>query len=44
MMVATASHYLTPPQLAQRWQVKISKIYAWINSGELVAANMSTSR
>ena len=33
---------LTPPQLSQRWQVKISKIYGWINSGELVAANMSS--
>ena len=41
-MVATPTHYLTPPQLAKRWQVKLANIYAWIASGELRALNMST--
>lgn len=32
----------TPPQLAQRYGVKPSKILGWIKSGELQAINIAT--
>ena len=38
----SATHYVTPPQLAKRWQVKLANIYSWIRSGDLPAINMST--
>jgi hypothetical protein len=34
--------FLTPPKLAARWQVKPSKVIAWIRSGELDAIDVST--
>ena len=40
-MIAT-TRYITPPELAQRWHVKLANIYAWIRSGELNAINMSS--
>ena len=40
-MIAT-TRYITPPELAKRWHVKLANIYSWIRSGELNALNMST--
>ena len=39
--MVSATRYTTPPELAERMQVKLSKIYAWIRSGELHAINVS---
>ncbi len=40
-MIAT-TRYITPPELAKRWHVKLANIYSWIRSGELNAINMSS--
>jgi hypothetical protein len=34
--------YLTPPELAQRYRCKASKIVGWIRSGELRALDLAT--
>ncbi|MBX2852552.1 MAG: helix-turn-helix domain-containing protein [Phycisphaeraceae bacterium] len=33
----------TPQELARHWRVRPSKIYTWLNSGELRGADMSLS-
>ncbi len=33
---------LTPPKLAKRWGVEVTKVLAWIRSGELRAINFAT--
>jgi excisionase family DNA binding protein len=38
------TQYLTPPQIARRLGVKASKVLAWIDRGELVAANLADRR
>lgn len=38
----TGAAVLTPPQLAKRWRVKVTKVLGWIRSGELRAINLAT--
>ncbi len=36
--------WLTPRQVAERLQVSVDKVYAWIRRGELEAVNVSAGR
>lgn len=36
------SETLTPPQLAQRYGVKVTKVLTWIATGQLRALNVAT--
>jgi hypothetical protein len=42
-MIASASRYLTPPQLAERYGVDPNKVLGWIRRGELAAVNVATT-
>lgn len=37
----TNDTYFTPPMLAKLWSVSSAKVRRWIESGELVASNLS---
>ncbi len=36
--------YTTPPELAKQWGVAVNKVLGFIDTGELVAINLATSR
>jgi hypothetical protein len=36
-----ATQYSTPPMLAKRWKLNVSKILGWLRSGELVGFNVA---
>ena len=40
MHLAAVTHYMTPPQVAERYGVDPSKVLGWIRRGELRAVNV----
>lgn len=42
MSISTTKSKFTPPQLAHEWGVSITKVAAFIRSGELRAVNFAT--
>jgi transposase len=44
MPAHTEREVMTPAQVAKKLGVAVGKVLTWINSGELVAVNIATSR
>ena len=42
-MIASASRYSTPPEIAELYRVDPNKILGWIRRGELRTVNVATS-